>query len=227
MKNSTIKPTNIAYINWSTKEVIKGYIYYKDLYLVSESEPEVPIYNTPQDYFPSYSIHVDDLMIMPDVQYENKPKAIVCDIDGVLNTYKKEKGVLLKDGTHEPNWTQFSKMNEVEPVKFMFEMLISFLRSHGRDSLIIFMTARGETQRYLTEKFLEENMGEWYSRTLLFMRGQGCNRKSAEQIKVERMAGAVLPYFDVEAFIDDTVEVIKAINNFFPHITTMTVNPKA
>lgn len=223
-----VADTPITWFDKKEDAIRVGYINYKDLYKVSVETPYVPVFTANPRFTLNavqIKVHVNDIMILPDIEKEVKPKAIVCDIDGVLNSYVKDRGVILKDGSCQDDWTKFSVMNHAKPNKTIFDMLKNFLRTNGEDARIIFLTARGETQRYMTHQFLEEGMEEWMCRTLTFMRGQGDNFKQAHDIKVEKMAGCVLPYFDVQFFIDDTPSNVEAIQKYFPDVPTMLIKP--
>lgn len=137
-----------------------------------------------------------------------KRRAIVCDIDGVLNFVHKtvdgtthRDSLILSDGT-VAQWTELNKTAEAKKNTTNFAMLAAFSKA-GFD--IIFLTARGDSQRVVTDNFLREGLREQgcYEPHTTFMRGFSANDIPAPELKAQMMQACILPYYDVEYFIDD------------------------
>ncbi|XAO54301.1 polynucleotide kinase/phosphatase [Yersinia phage vB_YenM_P778] len=145
-----------------------------------------------------------------------KRKAIVCDIDGVLNTILGHGVKTTQSETVQ--WTDIEKTVDAEPVKAMFLILQGF---HEAGYVIIFSTARGDSQRVPTERYLQEYIDYRYT---LFMRGLNDGDQSAALIKVDTMTACILPYYDVEFFIEDTQSNVDLMKRHCPSVKTLKIN---
>lgn len=153
-----------------------------------------------------------------------RPRAIACDIDGVLNFIPKKvdgttnrQMVATKDG-RECQWTELNKTVEAVPRTVNFQMLADFAE---RGFHIVFLTARCDTQRVQTELFLRKGFKEaGYANVefILFMRGFSANDISAPALKAQQMQACILPNFCVEFFIDDCPKNIEAVRAACPQI---------
>ncbi|QFP93800.1 hypothetical protein [Pectobacterium phage Wc4-1] len=150
-----------------------------------------------------FAIAAVDLPLPTDV-------CIVCDIDGVLNyigtrtsTDQRER-LILKSG-HSIQWTQIEKIVDAKPDVLMFRML-EMWAAEGKT--IIFLTARGESQRIVTERFLKQNLECDF---ILFMRGYSANDMTAYDLKAQMIQSCIMPYYKVERFIDDDTRNINAV----------------
>lgn len=157
----------------------------------------------------------------------DKPKAIVCDIDGVLNYIpKKVVGTNHRAFVQLPNgenaqWTELNKTAQAVPNLVNFKMLADFAE---RGMKIIFLTARGDTQRVQTDEFLRAGFaaaGYVTPDYLTFMRGFGGNDVPAPGLKVQQMQACILPYFDVVYFVDDCPKNITEVKNVCPQVPCM------
>ena len=167
--------------------------------------------------------HIVDMSI----RQSDKPKAIVCNIDGVLNYLPKEVvGTNHRAFVQLPNgeaaqWTELNKTAQAVPNLVNFKMLSDFAE---RGMKIIFLTARGDTQRVQTEQFLKAGfaaVGCDFAAYTLFMRGFGCNDVAAPGLKVMQMQACILPYFDVVYFVDDCAKNIAEMKNVCPQVPCM------
>lgn len=152
-------------------------------------------------------------------------RAIVCDIDGVLNFIPKKvdgttnRQVLeIRGDVKEAQWTELNKTVDAVPRTINFQMLIDFAE-RGFD--ILFLTARGDTQRVQTERFLKAGFkaaGCIDPEYILFMRGFSCNDISAHDIKAQMLQACILPNYIVEFFIDDCPKNVEAVRAVAPQI---------
>lgn len=174
-----------------------------------------------QRYIKRRDFHIYD----PEPLYPVKRKAIVCDIDGVCNVIpKKVDGtdcrqlVLLNNGS-TAQWTELNKTLRAQKVTAMFDLLRSY-QELGFD--IIFLTARGDTQRIVTDMFLRDGLGnpDYH----LFMRGFSANDVSAPDCKAQMMQACIAPYFEVEYFIDDCAKNCAAVKEVCPDIKIMQIS---
>lgn len=166
------------------------------------------------------NFHIVDLSI----KRNGKRRCVVCDIDGVLNYIPKtvdgttnRQMLELKDRS-EAQWTELDKTVNALPRGVNFSLLVHFMEQ-GMD--ILFLTARGDTQRIQTERFLREgfkSVGCIDPDYILFMRGFSCNDLSAPDCKAQMMQACILPSYDVEFFIDDCEKNIAAIRDVAPQI---------
>lgn len=156
-----------------------------------------------------------DSLILVAKEFDIKRKMVLTDIDGVLTRFDKSlNATYLQDGTK----SQYT--NLVDSVHAEATYVFNILRAISKNADIGVLTARGDSQRIPTELFLNEHLDSIYS---LFMRGFGCNKMSAESLKVRMIQSCILPYYDVECFIEDTVRNVQKVNRILPHIKTMIV----
>lgn len=174
----------------------------------------------------------DFSIIDPSIPDGGRPLAIVCDIDGVLNYIPKNvdgttnrQMVTLKGGRGETQWTELNATAQAEPRRVMFQMLISYIERGYR---IVLLTARGDTQRPQTEKFLRDGFeaaGMDDAEFTVFMRGFSANDVGAPEMKAQMMQACILPNYRVELFIDDCVKNINMMKLTCPEVTCLHMLP--
>lgn len=155
-----------------------------------------------------------------------KRRAIVCDVDGILNYIPKtvagtshRDSVLLQDGTVS-QWTALNRTLTAEKNTNNFRM-IADLSKAGYE--LLFLTARGDTQRVVTERFLREGLHEQgcYEPFTTFMRGFSANDIAAPELKAMQMQACILPYYNIAYFIDDCPKNIALMRQTCPEVPCM------
>lgn len=164
-----------------------------------------------------------DFHIVSGTEVVRREKAIVCDIDGVLNYIAEHfhgtnhrQLLVLKGDAGVAQWTDINKTTFAKPVESMFNMLKEYA---SRRYKILFLTARGESQRVVTEQFLEMYLGG--AKYTLFMRGLTVNDIAAPELKAVTMQAAILPYYNVEWFIEDCPKNVAAMRETCPQVPVM------
>lgn len=172
----------------------------------------------------------------------NRPKAIVCDIDGVLNfipthvngtTHRDQ--IMLEDGT-ACQWTELNLSATAKHNLMMFELLKHYSKL---GYAILLLTARGETQRIQSERWLKEGFDKVKPSTsdiltmhpngrrvdfTMFMRGWSANDLAAPAMKAQMMQSCILPNYDVEYFIEDCPKNVAAMRQACPEIKIMQIH---
>lgn len=162
----------------------------------------------------TFFFHRDHLHIVGVVPEELRRDCIVVDIDGVLTYYNRQQaGTVLQDGS-VVQWTDIIKSVDAK-VSYVVDMLQAF-----SGSKLIFLTARGESQRIVTEAFLDKHFKRNYT---LFMRGFNDNSTNCGSLKVQMLQTCIEPYYNVKMFLEDTEETIKLCNKVLPHIPTLLI----
>jgi hypothetical protein len=164
-------------------------------------------------------VFMNQLAILPEKMpegYDKKPKAIVVDIDGVV-THFDDEGTLLITGEREPYWQNHMTIAEMAHEQGIIVDLVKGRVEKG--DTLIFLTARGESQRISTTMTLNNVFNPY--KYHLFMRGLFDNLTPAHILKRDILHTCIMPYYDVELFIDDTTLNIQQINQDFPEIKTM------
>lgn len=143
-----------------------------------------------------------------------KHKIVVCDIDGVLTNYNPETcETLMRDGTSRLYADiAFSESAEGTYMTRMVNAMTKVAR-------LAFLTARGESQKVPTHRFLDR----YHEDYLLFMRGFCANSFPADRLKVRMLQSCILPYYDVECFIEDSLENIEKVKRVLPEIKTFLI----
>lgn len=140
----------------------------------------------------------------PYVANVNKPRAIICDLDGTLALFKREEGGPGHRGPYDA-----SKCAE-DTLCFPVWMVVEALKRYF-GVIILYLSGREEKYRAATEEFL-------YGRNhcpsgLLYMRGTGDKRKDWI-VKGELFDQHVREHFNVVTAIDDRTQVV----NFWRHL---------
>lgn len=164
-----------------------------------------------------------------DNDLEEKATAIVCDIDGVLNFIPKRvhgtthrDRILLENG-EACQWTELNLSATAKHNLVNFQMLAHFV-DQGHD--LLFLTARGDTQRVQTEQWLREGfrkIGRQYVQFTLFMRGWSANDLEAPAMKAQMMASCILPNYEVTYFIEDCPKNCAAMKEACPNVPIMQI----
>lgn len=192
----------------------EGYIYTND---IKEGVQQVRVYYRLSDVTTHSAQHwITNVSLVP-APSANKTKAVVVDIDGVLN-YIDGPMIELDNGS-TCHWMDFVTGQNAKVNKTMADAIRGWFRSGHR---IIFLTARGESQRIATNNFLRKAFGELDFD--LFMRGANQNNVTAPVIKSIILNTCILPYVDVKMFVDDTQTNIDMIKKTNPEIQTLKVN---
>lgn len=167
----------------------------------------------------SEEVFMNSLAVLPEKMpegYDKKPKAIVVDIDGVITHFDKD-GTLLISGEREPHWQNHMTIAEMAMEQ---EIIVDLVKGRvAKGSTLIFLTARGESQRVSSTITLNNIFNPY--KYHLFMRGLFDNLTPAHILKRDILHTCIMPYYDVELFIDDTVLNVQQINQDFPEIKTM------
>lgn len=165
----------------------------------------------------SLFFHRDHLHIVGG--FNEKKDCIIVDIDGVITFFDKvKKGTLMDDGTIT-QWTDISDSMNAK-VSYVVDLIKGLKSNLGSSLKVIFLTARGESQRVVTEALLDKHFKSY----TLFMRGFNDNSSDCGSLKVQMIQTCIEPYFNVKLFIEDTEETVKLCNNILPHIKTLLVN---
>lgn len=224
-ENNTHKDIMILFREQDQKhdKLQPGTMTMKELY---NSEPFVWVKNIcgDQRYVSRRDFHVID------ESPEQKPEAVVCDIDGVLNfipehyhgTTHRDR-ILLENG-ESVQWTQLNLSATAKHNLTMFTLLASF-SDQGFD--ILMLTARGDTQRIQTERWLREGFRKINRpdiRYSVFMRGWSANDLAAPAMKAQMMQSCILPNYDVEYFIEDCSKNCLAMRNACPDVPIMQIH---
>jgi len=138
---------------------------------------------------------------------EDKPKAIICDLDGTLcniehRLHYVKKGV---EG-RKPNWPAFFKGVPLDGVN---EWCAEILRQFSGNHEIVFCSGRGEESREDTETWLKTN-NLWFGH--LFMRSAGDHRQDCV-IKETLLDFDILTQFVPVFVIDDRKQVVDMWRN--------------
>lgn len=167
----------------------------------------------------SEEVFMNSLAVLPEKMpegYDKKPKAIVVDIDGVVTHFDKD-GTLLISGEREPHWQNHMTIAEMAMEQ---EIIVDLVKGRvAKGATLIFLTARGESQRVSSTITLNNIFSPY--KYHLFMRGLFDNLTPAHILKRDILHTCIMPYYDVELFIDDTVLNVQQINQDFPEIKTM------
>ena len=167
----------------------------------------------------SEEVFMNSLAVLPEKMpegYDKKPKAIVVDIDGVITHFDKD-GTLLISGEREPHWQNHMTIAEMAMEQ---EIIVDLVKGRvAKGATLIFLTARGESQRVSSTITLNNIFNPY--KYHLFMRGLFDNLTPAHILKRDILHTCIMPYYDVELFIDDTVLNVQQINQDFPEIKTM------
>ncbi|AYD79516.1 hypothetical protein LINGLNFE_00008 [Enterobacter phage phi63_307] len=167
----------------------------------------------------SEEVFMNQLAVLPEKMpegYNKKPKAIVVDIDGVVTHFDKD-GTLLISGEREPHWQNHMTIAEMAMEQ---EIIVDLVKGRvEKGATLIFLTARGESQRVSSTITLNNIFNPY--KYHLFMRGLFDNLTPAHILKRDILHTCIMPYYDVELFIDDTVLNVQQINQDFPEIKTM------
>ncbi len=160
-----------------------------------------------------------------DDEFSQKDHAIVCDIDGVLNFIPKghRDRILLEDG-EACQWTELNLSSTAVCNTDMFKLLAFF---YNQGKKLVFLTARGDSQRLHTEIWLRKGFTEiGYSHIefTLFMRGWSCNDLEAPAMKSQMMQSCILPVYDVDFFFEDCPKNVAAMREACPHIPIMQIH---
>lgn len=162
------------------------------------------------------------------VERDKLPPAIVYDIDGVMNYVPEviveggishRQSLLMKDGSHV-QWTEVNKAAQAKVNRARFRLLGTSAKDGNK---IIFLTARGDTQRLPTEEFLKrgfEEVGMGDTQFTLFMRGFSANDLSAPEMKAHMLQACILPFYNVLTFADDCPKNIKCMKEACPSVPT-------
>lgn len=201
-----------------------GTITMKDLYETGQTHIWVKNLSGDERWTPRRNFHIID----EDVA--DKPTAIVCDIDGVMNfipsrvhgTTHRDR-ILLEDGT-ACQWTELNLSATAKHNLINFELLAKFA---DLGHTIIFLTARGETQRVQTEGWLVDGFDKIRRRDIrftMFMRGWSANDLEAPAMKAQMMQSCILPNYKVVYFIEDCAKNCAAMRDSCPEIPIMQIH---
>lgn len=165
-----------------------------------------------------------------DNDLQEKATAIVCDIDGVLNFIPKRvhgtthrDRILLENG-EACQWTELNLSATAKHNITMFQTLASF---YDQGFEIVFLTARGDTQRFHTEKWLREGFRKINRSDVIFitfMRGWSCNDLAAPEMKAQMFQSCILPNYDVEYYIEDCPKNCAAVKEACPDVKIMQIH---
>lgn len=165
-----------------------------------------------------------------DNDLEEKATAIVCDIDGVLNFIPKRvhgtthrDRILLENG-EACQWTELNLSATAKHNLVMFQMLAHFT-DQGHN--LLFLTARGDTQRVQTEQWIRagfKKIGRQYVQFTLFMRGWSCNDLEAPAMKAQMFQSCILPNYNVEYYIEDCNKNCAAVKEACPNVPILQVH---
>ncbi len=223
---NTHKEVKVLFLepNKEGNKLQEGTITMVDLY--EKGQTHIFVKNSCGDdrYVPRRDFHIVDEDIA------DKPTAIVCDIDGVMNfipsrvhgTTHRDR-ILLEDGT-ACQWTDLNLSATAKHNLINFEMLAYYAR---RGHTIIFLTARGETQRVQTEQWLRkgfEKVGHSFIQFTMFMRGWSANDLEAPAMKAQMMQSCILPNYEVLYFIEDCSKNVQAMKEACPQIPIMQIH---
>lgn len=162
----------------------------------------------------SVSVKRDSLILVAKDLDMKKPM-VLTDIDGVLTKFDKPtNSTYLEDGS----LSQYT--NLIESVDAKPTYIFNIISGIHKSAAIGVLTARGESQRVPTHLFIDKHIVTDY---MLFMRGFGSNRISAESLKVRMIQSCILPYYDVVCFIEDTVKNVEKVKRILPDINTMLI----
>ncbi len=163
-----------------------------------------------------------DFHIVSGTEVVRRDRAIVCDIDGVLNYIAEHfhgtnhRQLIVMRDSAVAQWTDINKTVFAKPVESMFKMLKDYA---AKGYKILFLTARGDSQRVVTEQFLDKHLDK--IKYTLFMRGMTVNDIGAPEIKTTIMQAAILPYYTVEWFIEDCPKNVAAMRETCPQVPVM------
>lgn len=132
---------------------------------------------------------------------EDKPPAIVCDLDGTLCDISARLHFVKKNVEgQKPNWFAFFKGIPRDEVNMWCSTILNRFKD---DHEIIYCSGRDESCREVTEKWLKDN-NLWFGH--LFMRSKGDHRQDsiAKEIILDF---DILPQFDPIFMIDDRQQV--------------------
>lgn len=225
-ETNTHKDVKVLFLDPDTKtnELYSGTITMRDLYATGQSHIWVKNSCGDMRYVARRNFHIVDEDIA------DKPTAIVCDIDGVMNfipsrvhgTTHRDR-ILLEDGT-ACQWTELNLSATAKHNLINFELLAHYAR---RGHTIIFLTARGDTQRVQTEQWLRkgfEKVGQSFIQFTLFMRGWSANDLEAPAMKAQMMQSCILPNYEVLYFIEDCAKNCAAMKLACPNIPIMQIH---
>lgn len=133
----------------------------------------------------------DAQVVEPYVSNQNKPKAILVDIDGTLATMS---------GRSPYEWM---RVGEDSPVQAVIEAVMAACMFQRE---VIVMSGRDESCRAITEEWLTEHLGVAWSK--LYMRPEGDNRKD-NIIKYELFNKYVRNDYNVSYVLDDRDQVVE------------------
>lgn len=122
-----------------------------------------------------------------------KPKVIICDLDGTLSLFEKED----KTKPHYRNPYNASTCDK--------DLLNEVVASIIKDKCVILVSGRESKYREPTLKFLENNNITYFR---LFMRKTGDNRKDSI-VKQEIYETCIKDSYHVEYVIDDRSQVVR------------------
>lgn len=120
-----------------------------------------------------------------------KPKTVICDIDGTISTRCDRDPMDLTKVIHD-----YPLNTVIEVVQALEDDLWT----------VVYLTARGEESRFQTRTWLELYAGGHYKRKL-FMRKKGDERDDVT-IKSEIYHDKIEPFYDVKLALDDNSLVI-------------------
>lgn len=141
-------------------------------------------------------------------------KVVVCDIDGVLTHYDQTTcETTMRDGTKRL-YADIAYSENAEGT-YMTRMVNAMTKV----ARLAFMTARGESQKVPTHRFLDRYHDDY----MLFMRGFCANSFPAERLKVRMLQSCILPYYEVECFIEDSLVNIEKVKRILPDIKTFLI----
>lgn len=151
---------------------------------------------------PEVNVEFNEVLYIEYDGVEEKPKAILCDLDGTLcnidhRLHFVKKGVEGK----KSNWPAFFRACERDSVN---EWCADILRNFSGTHEIVFCSGRGEESREMTEKWLKDK-NLWFG--YLFMRTAGDYRPDnvAKEILLDFN---ILPQFEPYFVIDDRKQVV-------------------
>lgn len=133
---------------------------------------------------------------------EDKPKAIICDLDGTLCTITHRLHFVTRGKGVKKDWQSFFKGLGNDTVN---EPVAEVVRRFSGDHEILYCSGRGEESREATEAWLKAN-NLWFGH--LFMRSANDFRPD-DLVKEILLDHDILPQFDPVIVFDDRNSVVK------------------
>jgi predicted secreted acid phosphatase len=135
---------------------------------------------------------------------ENKPKAIIIDIDGTVADAHHRLHLIekkLPDGD-----AFYDLMVDYTPLVDNYEKIKQFIASHPDELAYIFVTGRRDTHKIITIEWLKKH--GFIHPTLLLMREDGDHRPDTE-VKQEIFKTVIEPFYDVVMAFDDRPRILR------------------